>query len=310
KRYSGKVCICFDGDEAGQKATLRAIEILLSLDMEPSVVVLPPEDDPDSILRKGGAETLDAAIRSAIPFFDFLIRSKIPSGRSLSPWEKNSAAADIAEYIAKIASPVLRSSFSSILAEKIGVSESTIISEMKKRRENRNSQYEDRKNTDIQQDLAGSPESQIRKAEEILLELSIMHGTFCRRIAEDLPSEMISSTPVGKAIEIAVSMTLNGEWENIVGEIKQKISEENDPTLCRILAFGGEFDENNSGKAYDDCIKIIKNYHLGKKIARLNEDLSTEKDEEKRNSIILQITEHRKEIIKLNSRKNTNPENG
>ncbi len=308
KRYTRKIRICFDGDEAGQKATLRAIEILLSLDMEPSVVVLPQGEDPDSLLRNGEINTLDSTIATAIPFFDFLLKNKFPNSRILSPWEKSSAATDIAEYIAKIASPVLRASFSAILAEKIGISEKTIISEMKKKRET-GKENQDKTSQDLSPDsgLANSPEAQIRKAEEIILELCIAHGVYCKKLAEDLPNEMISSTPVGKAIELAVSMTLNGEWENIVENIRKKLSEENDTILCRILALGNEYDGDLAAKAYNDCVKIIKNYHLGKKISQLNELFMNEKNNDVKNKIALEISALRKEIINLNSKKNGPP---
>ncbi len=55
-RYAEEVVIIFDGDEAGQKATVRALEVFRTLPLRVIVVNLPPEDDPDSFVQREGAE--------------------------------------------------------------------------------------------------------------------------------------------------------------------------------------------------------------------------------------------------------------
>lgn len=52
KRYTNTVFIMYDGDEAGKKATLKAIDILLAYDFNIEVVDLPGEDDPDTYIQK------------------------------------------------------------------------------------------------------------------------------------------------------------------------------------------------------------------------------------------------------------------
>ena len=55
KNYAGNITICYDGDNAGQNATLRAIEILRAAGIEPKVLPLPGGQDPDDFVRKNGA---------------------------------------------------------------------------------------------------------------------------------------------------------------------------------------------------------------------------------------------------------------
>lgn len=52
RKYTSEVYIMYDGDEAGKKATLKAIDILLAHDFNVQVVELPGEDDPDSFIQK------------------------------------------------------------------------------------------------------------------------------------------------------------------------------------------------------------------------------------------------------------------
>ncbi len=73
KRYSNKIVLCFDGDGAGTKATLRAIEMLRGEDVDLKVVALPDGHDPDEILNMYGKEKLQEMIDNAIPYMDYLI---------------------------------------------------------------------------------------------------------------------------------------------------------------------------------------------------------------------------------------------
>lgn len=74
KRYCDKIVLCFDGDGAGVKATMRAIEMLRNENVDLKVVLLPDGHDPDEILNMYGKEKLQELIDNAIPYMDFLIR--------------------------------------------------------------------------------------------------------------------------------------------------------------------------------------------------------------------------------------------
>lgn len=52
KKYTDNVVIIFDGDKAGQKATLKAIDILIKVGFSVKVFALPDSEDPDSFARK------------------------------------------------------------------------------------------------------------------------------------------------------------------------------------------------------------------------------------------------------------------
>lgn len=60
KRYADEVIICYDSDEAGQKATSRAIELLRRAGLLIKVISIPQGKDPDEFLRNKGSEGHDA----------------------------------------------------------------------------------------------------------------------------------------------------------------------------------------------------------------------------------------------------------
>ena len=55
-RFTKNIIVLFDADDAGQKAALRSIEILLKQDFDVRVVLLPDKEDPDSFINKHGKE--------------------------------------------------------------------------------------------------------------------------------------------------------------------------------------------------------------------------------------------------------------
>src|SRR5690349_16479774 len=74
-RMADNVVFCFDGDKAGRKAAWRALEVSLPVLADGKVVsflFLPPEDDPDSFVRREGKAAFAAAVAAAKPLSQFL----------------------------------------------------------------------------------------------------------------------------------------------------------------------------------------------------------------------------------------------
>lgn len=73
KRWCDEITILYDGDEPGQKATERAIEILKPFDILTKVAQLPVSKDPDDILKSEGKERLHHFITTATSASAFVI---------------------------------------------------------------------------------------------------------------------------------------------------------------------------------------------------------------------------------------------
>ena len=58
KRYTENVTILYDGDPAGLKAAIRSLDMLLEGGLNVRLVILPVEDDPDSLLKKLGVNEM------------------------------------------------------------------------------------------------------------------------------------------------------------------------------------------------------------------------------------------------------------
>lgn len=70
KKHAQRVCLLFDGDNAGRKATVRAMELCLEQALPVYVINLPQGEDPDSFLQKHGVEAFNQRVTAAKPAFE------------------------------------------------------------------------------------------------------------------------------------------------------------------------------------------------------------------------------------------------
>lgn len=72
-RFCKRVYLCFDNDNAGQKAILKAYESLKKSDLELRVIDLLDKKDPDEFLQTYSADNFAKQIREAVPIIKFLV---------------------------------------------------------------------------------------------------------------------------------------------------------------------------------------------------------------------------------------------
>jgi hypothetical protein len=85
-RRTRNVVLLFDGDEAGQRAALRGLAVLIPHGLRVRAVALPAGLDPDDLLAQEGAEALRALVEQAPPALDLAIRRAVAAGCG-TPWE-------------------------------------------------------------------------------------------------------------------------------------------------------------------------------------------------------------------------------
>ena len=122
KRYVDEVVLCFDSDSAGQKAAERSLEPLLENDLIVRVAELPAGEDPDSLVRKEGAEKFRARIEGSRDFFDYWIERQLATVDLTNLNAKMQVARDLAETVGRVQDPLMRAEVASKVAARLGVS--------------------------------------------------------------------------------------------------------------------------------------------------------------------------------------------
>ena len=77
KRYADKILLIFDADAAGRKATFRAMDALLPVGLNVSVVAMPVGEDPDSLIKAEGEDGFRKCLDAARPVLEVFIEDQL-----------------------------------------------------------------------------------------------------------------------------------------------------------------------------------------------------------------------------------------
>src|SRR5690242_6421607 len=119
-KLADNVVFCFDGDAAGRKAAWRALEVSLPELADGKVVsflFLPPEDDPDTYVRRLGKEAFEKALAQAKPLSQFLFAELAARVDMATEEGRASFVAHAKPLVAQVAAPALGAMLRKRLAE-------------------------------------------------------------------------------------------------------------------------------------------------------------------------------------------------
>ncbi|MDU2558479.1 MAG: DNA primase [Anaerococcus prevotii] len=88
KRYSDDIYICYDQDNAGVKATEKAIEIFHEIGVNPSVIVLDDGNDPDDFIKAKGKDAFEEKINNAQDSYNYKYNKILDEYSSAKPSER------------------------------------------------------------------------------------------------------------------------------------------------------------------------------------------------------------------------------
>lgn len=217
-RFTKKVVINYDGDDAGVKAARRAIEELLPNDFEIKVLVLPGGKDPDDFIRENGVEEYVKARGGAMSFLDF-IQQTATAGRSMSNAKhKADAIESVLPTLAAIKNPIQqRQSFDETMAF-FHFDDDTI----------KRSLWTTVKNSSkgeteaIKQQVRTSVRSKITVAERKLLELMVYDMELRERvfsILEETDFENLATAPIYRFLSDNLNGSNTFTLENVSGYV-------------------------------------------------------------------------------------------
>jgi DNA primase len=128
-RLAPRALLIFDGDDAGQRATERSLDLLVAENLDVRVYTVKDGKDPcDAILALGGAEFRRRVEAEAVGIFEFKWRRTMESAgvKEGGPVVRARALDELLTLLAKVPNVVARKLQARELAEKVGVSEEDI----------------------------------------------------------------------------------------------------------------------------------------------------------------------------------------
>jgi DNA primase len=133
-RFTRNIIVLYDGDEAGQKASNRAIPLLLEEGMNVRLLQFPNNDDPDSYSRKVTIQEFQDYIKNSTDDFLYFKAKKLKTETANDPIKRAGVIKDIVENIAVIPDNIIRSIYIKECANIMEIEESILQLEVNKLR--------------------------------------------------------------------------------------------------------------------------------------------------------------------------------
>lgn len=125
KRYADKMYLCYDGDSAGQAATLRGLDILSAEGIDPKVIVIPGNMDPDDYVRKFGKNGFLELRDSALDANTFRLTNMAGKYDLKTPDGREEFAKKACAFVGSL-QPVERERHIAFISKRTGLSEAVV----------------------------------------------------------------------------------------------------------------------------------------------------------------------------------------
>lgn len=283
-RYADEILLAYDNDEAGQKATERAMKVFSSIGMKIRVIRLSGGKDPDEILKKFGAEKIRSLIDGAENEIEFkLLKARdgldlessdgkvkyLTLAADILSSEKNSIAVDV---------------YSSRLAEELGVEKAAINARINQLKKKKAYSSQRKKYEEIQRDTL-SKMSKLRistntsvksiRAQERIVTLIFENPDFYRAVKERL-SENFFSVPVLERIYKAISQRIEENASLDLTALCASLSDGELSEFVRLSKQGERF--SGTKKELLDCIDVVESEKEREKAQSLDVSLLNDED--------------------------------
>ena len=200
-RYCTELTLCFDSDEAGVKATNRALKMLEHAPMKLRVMHLDGGKDPDEIIKTQGKERMDQIIGSAMNDTEFALDRVRKKYDTATEDGKLNYMNEAVEVLAEIGNEIERDLYTSRLASETGVEKQALeaqIAKARRARGRRQKQQEFENALEIVREGGDvkSPNPQKRQfrravaAEEIILASLLKHPDYLRKLKDKLSEDV------------------------------------------------------------------------------------------------------------------------
>jgi DNA primase len=170
KRFTDDVCVLYDGDAAGIKASLRGIDMLLEGGLNVKTVLFPDGEDPDSYCKKQGPVAFQTFLDSNKKDFILFKTSLLAEDAGNDPIKKAQLIREIVASISKIPDAFKRMGFIKETGRILQVDEQLLITESNRLLRNKLSAEA---KTDILK-----PETEIGYEEELRVLLDVQHHDY------------------------------------------------------------------------------------------------------------------------------------
>ena len=128
--YADEVILSYDSDEAGQKATLRSLELFRNSPVKVGVLQIPGAKDPDEYIKKYGAERFQALLDGVGNALDFRLGRLKDQYDLAQDAQRLEYVKEAVDLLAQRSSPTEQEVYAGRLAEETNISKAAIMTQL------------------------------------------------------------------------------------------------------------------------------------------------------------------------------------
>lgn len=281
KRYTNTVLICYDGDSAGQKATVRGLEILNENGLEVRVVSLPDGLDPDELINLRGKSAYDKCLNEALPLIDFKLKIVKQEADMTSLGGRRDYINKSLKIIGECKDEFLREELLKKLRDESGITYESLKRDLERGTLSSVLPQNPPPLDDEKEKNEFSDKADI-EAERFVLCSYIKGRAYC---AGELPNSFLYSDKLRSELAdyLAAKIMLGKKIEP--DKLREFFGEEGLGEYFKILSACDRIEPSACEKYYADCTKGLKIKKIESKLKNLNERYKSENSTEKREEI-------------------------
>jgi DNA primase len=270
KRFAEEAVVIYDGDKAGEAASLRGLEVFLEGGMSVRLVKLPSGYDPDDFIMKEGAEAFGKLLSNAPDFFDYKLEILFSRFNRMDSMGLMRITSDFLETFTKIQSPILVDRYLRKLAGSLGVDETSLRSELQKLK----------KKQEKPGNTAAAPVGNISKTgippaatdETLILALSVEETSLRKKLLVQCDDSDFSSPQSRELFQCLATLEAEQQpvsWPKVFTRIHDAAFREK---LTSQLSMEWNFDQKK--QAFEDCLGHIKAKKVEKRLEELRRSIA------------------------------------
>jgi len=269
KRFAEEAVVIYDGDKAGESASLRGLEVFLEGGMNVKLVRMPAGLDPDDYLRQETPEKFQELVVHAQDFFDYKLEVMLNRFNRADSLGLMKITNEFLDTFTKVKNPVLVDRYLRKLAGSLGIDESSLRSELlrlKKKTGERDKKFE-----------GASPTPQVRQMglqtdELLLLAVLIEDGGLREKAFQELGETSFEDLNAKELFHLLFQMDQERqsvEWPSVLNRLSD---EEFKTRLVAVSSLDWEPEDRN--KAFGDCLSRIQKKQLQKRLEELRRSIA------------------------------------
>lgn len=266
KNYTDKIIISYDGDGAGQKATLRGLDILRDAGLTVKVARLPEGLDPDDIINKMGVDAYKNCLSSAMTLTEFKLANIKKKYDLTDPDGKSKYALEAIACIKQLGNPVEIEEYLNVVQADTGYS----MDILKKQADLITEPDDGRK-------LSSAPEPEKETDSDARFILAALLSGADYAYVDEKMIDLMPDDFLKAVMRSVIDSRLKG-IKDLVPMLYTDLDEEDYNKLTPIIEYG--FIDGDNKSKFEDCVKSLKAAAIEKRINELSKEFTTSRNAE------------------------------